>query len=396
MRNRRYVLVCLIMSLILMLMGTALAKSSTMYIKSLNSAPVNMRGGPSRDSRVVATLVTGTKVTVLGTEDSWTKIQVGDTEGYVMTLFLTETDPSIETIDTGSIRFIQSPNSAPVNLREKASRSSKVITELVTGTQVSVQGLSGEWANVQVASSGVKGFVLSQYLTATDPYGKNGTSKVGKATVYIVSPNGGNVNIRESASSTARLVDQVSSGTVATLLKAGSQWSQVQVDNATGYVMNEYISYSQPQGDAADTGTTKYMFVVSPDSAPVNLRESQSRSSKVLDRLVSGTVVEVLSISGSWSQIRVGDKTGYMMNMYLSSTAPKSTNVKEYKAYVTTPNRGTVRLRYGAGTGYEVVTTLDYGTQVTVIGSVNGWARVRCGNYEGYINETYLTKKKPD
>ena len=52
-------------------------------------------------------------------------------------------------------------------------------------------------------------------------------------------------------------------------------------------------------------------------------------------------------------------------------------------------------MRLGAGTGYDVVTTLKTGTKVEVFASVQGWARVKCGSSEGYIDERYLSDTQP-
>ena len=43
----------------------------------------------------------------------------------------------------------------------------------------------------------------------------------------------------------------------------------------------------------------------------------------------------------------------------------------------------------------HVVTTLETGTQVEVFASVQGWARVKCGSSEGYIDERYLSDTQP-
>ena len=158
-----------------------------------------------------------------------------------------------------------------------------------------------------------------------------------------------------------------------------------------GYVQNIYLS-NIPGETRPESEYTAY--VLSSDSMAVNFREGANRSAKVIDRLVTGTEVKVLSTEGSWSKIEVNGKTGYMMNMYLIETQPIPYQGGKI-SYVSAPNGGTVRMRLGAGTGYDVVTTLETGTQVEVFASVQGWARVKCGSSEGYIDERYLSDTKP-
>ena len=44
------------------------------------------------------------------------------------------------------------------------------------------------------------------------------------------------------------------------------------------------------------------------------LRAGTSTSSEVLDKVTQGTKLEVLGKSGGWTQVKFGDKTGYVNN----------------------------------------------------------------------------------
>ena len=57
------------------------------------------------------------------------------------------------------------------------------------------------------------------------------------------------------------------------------------------------------------------------------LRIAKSKRSKTIKKLSVGTKVTVLSTSGSWRKIKVGNKTGYALKkyVYISTNAPKLT-----------------------------------------------------------------------
>ena len=383
-KNWKRLFIFLLMVLLTCLLFAAASADSTQYIVSSNSSPVNVRGAASRDSSVVAKLKTGTQVTLIGEEGNWSHIQYDGRYGYVMSIFLSSRDPSIK---VDSQRYVKSPNSMPVNVREDAGKDSKVTAKLVTGTEVTVTEVGEEWIGIRVQGSGEEGYVLASFLTRDNPYeeftGKN------SGIVYLVSENDGSINIREKADKTSKLVDQVPSGTQAELISAGSVWSKIQTDEGiTGFVINDLISRTPA---SPDEKKSVFMYVVSPDSMSVNFRASNSRSAKVIDQLVTGTKVEVLSSDATWSEIEVNGKTGYIMNMYLSKDTPVEYQ-KGTTATVSAPDGGTVRMRYGAGKGYDVVTKVESGTKVEVLASIKGWARVRWGSYEGYIDEQYLIK----
>lgn len=57
------------------------------------------------------------------------------------------------------------------------------------------------------------------------------------------------------------------------------------------------------------------------------LRTKKSKSSKSIRKLKVGTKVTVLSTSGQWRKVRVGNRTGYVLKkyVYISTSAPKLT-----------------------------------------------------------------------
>ncbi len=65
--------------------------------------------------------------------------------------------------------------------------------------------------------------------------------------------------------------------------------------------------------------------------------------------------------------------------------------------YVKTGTGGSVNMRYGAGTNYAIITTVPYGTGVTVYSTVNGWSQVGYSGYSGtgWIMSRYLVSSKP-
>ena len=70
------------------------SSSYTAYVTASDGKPVRMRTGPSTDYGVVASYSVGTQVTVLEYGMTWCKIRVNGYTGYMMTKFLTTTQPT--------------------------------------------------------------------------------------------------------------------------------------------------------------------------------------------------------------------------------------------------------------------------------------------------------------
>jgi len=58
--------------------------------------------------------------------------------------------------------------------------------------------------------------------------------------------------------------------------------------------------------------------VTAPSGSTVNLRVKPSSGSALVERISIGTVVDVLGDSGSWTKVKAGGKTGYMMTVFLA------------------------------------------------------------------------------
>lgn len=90
------------------------------------------------------------------------------------------------------------------------------------------------------------------------------------------------------------------------------------------------------------------------------LRTAKSKRSKTIKKLSVGTKVTVLSTSGSWRKIKVGNKTGYALKkyVYISTNAPKLTG--------STYNKGTNRCKFCTTICWESIcmgrNKLEYGS----------------------------------
>jgi hypothetical protein len=66
------------------------------------------------------------------------------------------------------------------------------------------------------------------------------------------------------------------------------------------------------------TTKTAQATVTAPSGSTVNLRTKPSSSSALVERISIGTVVDVFGDSGSWTKVKAGGKTGYMMTVFLA------------------------------------------------------------------------------
>ena len=284
--------------------------------------------------------------------------------------------------------YIKSPDSAPVNMRKSRSTHSEILMRLITGTRVEIIKTDDTWSYIYV--DGTDGYVLNTFLTSEDPYAQVTEPEYTEDEeedilyLYVESPNSAPVNLRSDADIHSRIISRVITGTVVQVIEEKGEWTQIYIPGTEGYIRTEYLTNQMPI-IYEDPGYA-IVYIMSENSAPVNMRSAPG--GKVIDKLLTGTEVKIVQMGDDWTEITARGQNGYVMTKYLTAITPKLVS-GSYTAHV---DGTSVRVRYGAGSGYDIVTTLPDGTEVIVLGTVKGWARIRCDNVEGFIDLQYLTE----
>ena len=162
---------------------------------------------------------------------------------------------------------------------------------------------------------------------------------------------------------------------------------------------------------AVTVGGTAY--VVTANLGPLNVRTGPSLSNGLMATLPYGTAVTVLALStdGNWSQIRyLGTSVGWVMNRYLSSTAPggSSGSTEDIAAlfrsfqHVSTYNvsvqpsspTGFVNLRWAPSKSAGVMETCRQGYVLQVISVGTDWCQVvdPLNGYTGFMMTAFLNR----
>ena len=132
-------------------------------------------------------------------------------------------------------------------------------------------------------------------------------------------------------------------------------------------------------------------------TSDLNVRTGPGTSYSVKTVIKKGTPVTKVAQYGNWAKIQVNGTTGYASLSYLdgltgssSSTTTPSNSSKT--VYVTASS---LNVRSGAGTNYSVIGNMQKGASATVVGSSNGWYKVKYGSGYGYISSKYTSSSKP-
>lgn len=197
-----------------------------------------------------------------------------------------------------------------LRLRANASFEADTITSYYTDTVVQVLGTSGAWYHVRTPD-GRTGYMYGDYL-------KLGVSGVtGTENAYVTSHNGYGVRLRKGPGTGYRVIHTYAVGTPVTVLERGAYWSRIRINGTTGYMMSQFLNFGSSNNGNGNETVLCYATIWSGNGYGVRLRTGPGKNYGKIGVYSVGTSVAVLEKGATWDRIRVGSRTGWMMNEFL-------------------------------------------------------------------------------
>ncbi|MGN1369553.1 MAG: SH3 domain-containing protein [Aristaeellaceae bacterium] len=289
--------------------AAALALSATAALADtadsalVRGGKLNLRETPSLSAKVLGQFPTGTLVEIVSHGDEWHRVEVNGQEGFMLAKFLnTATSSQSATVRTNT--------GIGLNLREEPSTDGKIITSVKNGEAVTVLQKGNDWCRVSV--DGQEGFVSTRFLRFGSQPSAPATGKV----AVVNNPRDTQVlNLRQSASLDAKVLDYYRNGTKVTILKAGSTWHKVQVeDGKVGYMMAKFLKVT---GESAPVQPFQAKVINVNGGSYVNFRKGASLSAGIIRRVDVGTSVTVLEHGVDWCKVAIDGQEGYMSTWFL-------------------------------------------------------------------------------
>jgi mannosyl-glycoprotein endo-beta-N-acetylglucosaminidase len=322
-------------------------------------------------------------------------------------VFAAQTSQVQMTVD-GTQKYVNI-NSGKLNLRSSASTGASIIATLTKGAVVTVYSEANGWAKVN--ANGKDGYVSSSFLSATNPNASNPASSAVTSTTKYVNISSGSLNLRSSASPGAPIMAKLTKGTTVTVYSEANGWAKVNANGKDGYVSSSFLSNTNPNSTGnsstavqttapanVSAPSTKYVNVT---SGSLNMRNSPSTSASIIVKLAKGTSVQVYSEANGWAKIVVYGQTGYVNSDYLSDIGQSSTNntataVQQTVTEYVNVSSGSLNLRLSNSVSSAVLAKLANGTEIQVLSSSSGWAKIQVNGKTGYVSTDYLTETKPN
>ncbi|XZI43639.1 SH3 domain-containing protein [Clostridium perfringens] len=392
------------------------------------SSSLNVRSSASTSSKVIGSLSGNTKVTIVGEEGAFYKIEYKGSHGYVAKEYVKDV-----TENNNSNQGTQTPEkpstpestektgivnvSSSLNVRSSASTSSKVIGSLSGNTKVTIVGEEGAFYKIEYKGS--HGYVAKEYVkdvtessnsnqgtqTPEKPSTPESTEKTGIVNVSS------SLNVRSEASTSSKVIGSLSGNTKVIIVGEEGAFYKIEYKGSHGYVAKEYVK-DVTESSNSNQGTQTPEKPSTPEStektgivnvsSSLNVRSEASTSSKVIGSLSGNTKVIIVGEEGAFYKIEYKGSHGYVANEYIkdvteSSNSNQGTQTPEKpstpenskKTGVVTASKG-LNVRKEANTSSQIIGILNSGESVEIIGEENGFYKITYKGQEAYASKNYI------
>ena len=209
--------------------------SQTARVRTRTGAGLNLREEPGMDGAILTSVKNGETVTVTQKGSNWSRVRVGDVEGFMSSEFLSFDSNAA----TGKKAVVTNPRDTQVlNLRQQPSLNAKVLSYYRNGAVVTILESGKEWHKVQT-SDGRIGYMMSKFLTVTGEQ-----TPIQPVQAKLINVNGGSyVNFRKGASLRSGVIARLPVGSSVTVIEHGQDWCKVIVDGVEGYVSTWFMTF---------------------------------------------------------------------------------------------------------------------------------------------------------
>ena len=414
---------------------------------NINTA-LNVRQASTTNSRIIGSLKGGEKVNIISESNGFYKIEFNNSYGYVYSKYISkdgggekaqivkQEEVKKEKVDESkkeaksttkaepivfAIRYLNKTGivnvSSSLNVRERASISSKVIGSLSGNTKVTIVGEEGAFYKIEYKSS--HGYVAKEYVkdvtensnsnqgTQTPEKPSNPESNEKTGIVNVSS----SLNVREGASTSSKVIGSLSGNTKVTIVGEEGAFYKIEYKGSHGYVAKEYIK-DVTESNNSNQGTQTPEKPSNPESnektgivnvsSSLNVRERASTSSKVIGSLSGNTKITIVGEEGAFYKIEYKGSHGYVAKEYVKDVTesnnsnqgtqtPEKPSIPENskKTGVVTASKG-LNVRKEANTSSKIIGILNSGESVEIIGEENGFYKITYKGQEAYASKNYI------
>lgn len=277
-----------------------------------------------------------------------------------------------------------------LNIRSGPGLTYDVIGSLKKGEPIKILATSDEWVQINYGTG--TGWIASWLITTNAE-----TSKKPSIVVSRVD----RLNIRSGPSIGSSILGRMNAGDEAKMIDQNGSWTQIVINNTTGWIHSEYITEIAKQVKKVPTQLKQDTFTIAVDA--LNVRKNADLSSKRKGIIYKNESYEIKEIKGNWVRIVFNTENNnegwvYSFHGSISSSTTTVANKKQESTTntVTILSNGT-NIRQSPTTSSPVATRANAGERFTIKSEADDWFEVALPNEaSAYIAKWVVSTNKDD
>ncbi len=383
--------------------------SSAAYAAAVTVAKdsVNLRSGPGTTYGVVGMVGRGTNLNVLDQSGDWMKVLTpGGQTAWVAGWLVTAAPAPAPSPSPAPLSATVTVAATVLNLRSGPGTTYSAVTQVKSGTLLTVLDRQGDWFKVRTASGTVgwaaSWLVKTSATAPTPPTPPPATYQDLTGQLAVASPKSGSLNVRSSPSTNAGIVSQARASQTYTALGKQGDWIKIVLPDGRQGWMAAWLANLRvlSLNDFAASDSREVVAL----AKSVLVRRLPRSDFDGMVSVPAGTHMIYITSQDGWHRVQtssgvVGWVDGSAVK--LASRAPfvqspiYTVDDGLWQMSEFTPGSvkaSSVNLRSGAGTGYKALTRLPKGAPLRLLGSQSGWYHVTTADgRDGWVAASLVT-----
>lgn len=342
--------------------------AATKKVKSI----VNIRAEKSTDADIVCKVPIGETLDVIAGADTegWYQVSYTDNMGNTYNGYMREEYVDTDNSSASKLTGVVKTKMEYINIRAEKSTNADVVCKVPAGRTITLYGSmdADGWCKVRYKDSkGThKGYMVGKYIKVNSI----STGTINTSTAVL----------RTTADSSSDMLAVIPEKSKVSILSILGDWYQVEYDQQIGYVDGNCVA-SEATDECKGYGT------VTVDT--LHLRSSRSTDSSIISNLKRGDTFQINSSKKGWYGITFNGQNGFVKAEYVSLSETISTG------YIQVTSTS-LKLRSGAGTNYDQLGIVPYGTLLSVQDTIGSWYQVKYKDMKGYVCGDYVSSTTAD
>ena len=299
------------MAMLLTMAGSHMAYADDGVI---NASSLRVRQKASLSSSTISSLPRNTKITTLGKEGDFYKINYKGQTGYVYSSYVKITSGSAGTSPAGISGTVTTQH---LNVRSGSGITYRVADVIILGTKVTMyQKLNGFY---KINYGGKIGYVSEQYVKATGESGTGSVTPPESPSTGIGTITASVLNVRKSASMGNNVIGSISLNGKVDLYGIQNGFYKIKYNGKIGYVSEQYVKATGESGTGSVTPPESPSTGIGTITAStLNVRKSASIGNNVIGSISLNGRVDLYGIQNGFYKIKYNGQWGYVSKSYVS------------------------------------------------------------------------------